>query len=292
MSIAGGVHRALERGRSISCQAVQIFTRNQLRWSAPSLGEEEIRAFHRLRGQFAQVLAHASYLINLASPDEQIYRRSIAALEEEMRRCRTLGIPVLVLHPGFHRGRGIGWGIKRLAEGVRAAFRSEGTEGVLLALETTAGYGSSLGGSFEQLRDLLCALQGGGPRSGVCFDTCHVFAAGYELRDRRGYDRTWDAFDAVIGRDHLVALHLNDSRGMLGSGKDRHEHIGKGRIGVGGFRLLVRDTRLNDLPGILETPKGPGMEEDVENLRLLRSLARPEGRLRTRSFGQSLNAPE
>ena len=274
MSIAGGVHRALERARSISCEAVQIFTRNQLRWSAPALQEEEIRSFLSLKPEFKVVLAHASYLINLASPDEEIQRKSIEALNEELRRCLVLGIPALILHPGSHRGRGAEWGIERLVEGARRVFTADRGKDVRLILETTTGSGSTLGGSFEQLRDLLGALEAAGVPSGICVDTCHVFAAGYELRYRRGYQATWERFDRVIGRKHLSALHLNDSLGTLGSARDRHEHIGKGKIGRSGFRLLVRDPSLAQLPGILETPKGRDLREDVENLRLLRELSR------------------
>jgi len=277
MSIAGGVHRALERARSISCEAVQIFTRNQLRWSAPALREEEIESFLKLKAEF-KVLAHASYLINLASPDEEIYRKSVEALREELQRCCVLGIPALILHPGSHRGRGIEWGIERLAEGAHRVFWSGQSAGVRLTLETTAGGGSILGGSFEQLRDLLGALEAFGVPAGICFDTCHVFAAGYELRTRSGYRATWQRFERVIGRKHLVALHLNDSLGTLGSARDRHEHIGRGRIGLAGFRQLVRDPALAKLPGILETPKGADMLEDVENLNLLRALGRSSGR--------------
>ena len=272
MSIAGGVHSALERARSISCEAVQIFTRNQLRWSAPALREEEIRSFQRLESGFKAVLAHASYLINLASPDEEIHRKSIRALEEELQRCATLGIPALILHPGSHRGRGIERGIERFVEGARRVYTADRINQVRLTLETTAGGGSTLGGSFEQLRDLLGALEVAGIPAGICFDTCHVFAAGYELRSRSGYRDTWRRFDRVIGRKYLVALHLNDSVGQLGSARDRHEHIGKGQIGVAGFQQLVRDPALTQLPGILETPKGPDLREDVENLRVLRTL--------------------
>jgi deoxyribonuclease-4 len=277
MSIAGGVHRALERARSISCEAVQIFTRNQLRWSSPALREEEIVRFHSLKAEF-KVLAHASYLINLASPEEEIYRKSVEALREELQRCCILEIPALILHPGAHRGRGNEWGIERLAEGAHRVYSSGQCEGVRLTLETTAGGGSILGGSFEQLRDLLGALEAAGVPAGVCFDTCHVFAAGYELRTRRGYHTTWQRFERVIGREQLVALHLNDSLGALGSARDRHAHIGRGRIGRTGFRLLARDPALAELPGILETPKGRDLQEDVENLRLLRALGRSRGR--------------
>jgi deoxyribonuclease-4 len=277
MSIAGGVHRALERARSISCEAVQIFTRNQLRWSSPALRKEEIRSFHMLRSELRGVLAHASYLINLASPDEEIHRKSTEALAEELGRCAALRIPALILHPGSHRGWGAEWGIKRVVEGALRVYAANRYKSVRLTVETTAGGGSTLGGSFEQLRDLLGALEEADVPAGVCFDTCHVFAAGYELRTRLGYEATWKQFDRVIGRKHLVALHLNDSLGELGSARDRHEHIGKGQIGIFGFRLLTQDPALAGVPGILETPKGKDMREDVENLRLLRSLSRGTG---------------
>jgi deoxyribonuclease-4 len=274
MSIAGGVNRALERGLSIACDAVQIFTRNQLRWTAPALREDEIREFLQRKSEFAHVLAHASYLINLASPEEEIHRRSVEALEEELRRCRTLGIPSLILHPGSHRGRGVERGIIRFTEGARSAFEAEGGKSVRLCLETTAGGGATLGGRFEHLRDLLGSLEAAAIPAGICLDTCHAFASGYELRTRGGYRSTWKAFDRMIGKQHLVALHLNDSFGDLGSGTDRHHHIGRGRIGVSAFRRLVRDVTLDHLPGILETPKGRNMREDMENLRLLRSLGK------------------
>lgn len=272
MSIAGGVHKALQRAASISCEVVQIFTKNQLRWAAPPLREEEIRVFRRLGGEFKHVLAHASYLINLASPDDRVYGKSVSALEQELDRCRALDIPALVLHPGYHLGMGVDRGIERLAGGVASAYERSGEKDVLLALETTAGRGSSLGGSFEQLEAILLAVEAGGIPVGICFDTCHVFAAGYELRTRSGYERTWRKFDRIIGLKALIALHLNDSKEGLASGKDRHEHIGRGRIGLGGFRLLAQDPRLLRTPGILETPKGRDMREDVENLRILRSL--------------------
>jgi deoxyribonuclease-4 len=274
MSIAGGVDRALERARSISCEAVQIFTRSQLRWSSPPLRDEEIRSFLTLKTGFKALMAHASYLINLASPDEEIHRKSIQALEEELRRCSILGIPALILHPGSHRGRGVARGITRVVEGARRIYTEQRLKQVRLTLETTAGSGSNLGGSFEQLRDVVGALENAGVPAGICFDTCHVFAAGYELRNRNGYESTWKRFDQVIGRKHLVVLHLNDSIAELGSARDRHQHIGKGQIGISGFRQLVQDPALAQVPGILETPKGRDMREDVENLRLLRDLSR------------------
>jgi deoxyribonuclease-4 len=273
MSIAGGVHRALERGLSIGCQAVQIFVKNQLRWSAPPLTEEEIRAFRELAPRLASVFAHSAYLINLASLDPAVFARSVNGLADELRRCQALGISFLVMHPGAHLGSGPEAGILRLTEGVRQAYdRAEAT--VSLALETTAARGTLLGGRFEELRDMLDGLAGRGLPAGICLDTCHLFASGYELRSAQGYGRTIAALKRTVGLDFLKAAHLNDSEGGLGSGVDRHAHIGAGRIGTAGFRNLLGDRRLRELPGVLETPKSEDLHEDVENLERLRRLAR------------------
>jgi deoxyribonuclease-4 len=282
MSIAGGVHRALERGISIGCQAVQIFVKNQLRWSAPRLTEEETQAFRELSPRLASVFAHTAYLINLASPDEQVFARSVEGLAEELRRCQALGIELLVMHPGAHLGSGPKEGILRLAQGVRQAYERAETPGVTLLLETTAVRGTLLGGRFEELRDMLDRLAG--RRSipaGICLDTCHVFSSGYELRNREGYDRTMSSLRRTVGFSCLKALHLNDTEGKLGSGVDRHAPIGRGRIGSAGFRFLMGDRRLKHLPGVLETPKSEDLHEDVENLARLRRLARRVGSSRS-----------
>lgn len=272
MSIAGGVSRALERARLADCSAVQVFTRNQMRWSAPPLKEEDVRRFRAGVPAFFAVLAHASYLINPASPDDDLFGRSAAALAEEIERCRRLGIEMLVLHPGSHRGAGEAAGIRRVIETVDRAFDLAGRPDVRVLLETTAGQGSSLGCRFEQLRDMLDGLAATPCPAGVCVDTCHIFAAGYDLRSREAYERTWSRYSSCLGFSSLYALHLNDSRRELGSRSDRHEHIGRGRIGNEGFRLLMLDQRLRGLPMVLETPKGPSLREDRENLALLRAL--------------------
>jgi deoxyribonuclease-4 len=275
MSIAGGVQRALERGLSIGCQAVQVFVKNQLRWSAPRLAEEEIQAFRELSPRLASVFAHTAYLINLASPDAQVFARSVAGLAEELRRCQALGIQLLVMHPGAHLGSGPEVGIQRLAQGVRQAYDQAETREVALLLETTARRGTLLGGRFEELRDILARLAGRHDvPAGICLDTCHVFSSGYELRSREGYERTMSSLRRAVGLSSLKALHLNDTEGRLGSGVDRHAHIGRGRIGLAGFRLLLGDRRLRHLPAVLETPKSEDLHEDVENLARLRRLAR------------------
>ena len=275
MSIAGGVQRALERGLAIRCRAVQIFTRNQLQWVAPPLTDEEVERFRALTPRLRSVFAHTSYLLNLASPQAELFRRSTAGLAEELKRCRLLGIELLVMHPGAHMGRGIGAGIRRLVGGLHQAYAAADAPEVTLALETTSGRGTLLGRRFEELRDILDAASARQDfRAGVCLDTCHVFAAGYELRTRQGYRQTMAAFDRVVGLGSLRAVHLNDSAGAFASGVDRHAHIGAGAIGKDGFRLLVRDPRLRGLPGVLETPKGAELREDVENLATLRGLRR------------------
>lgn len=279
MSIAGGVHRALERGASIGCDVVQVFTRNQTQWRAPLLPDDQRYQFRALAPRFARVFAHASYLINLAAPGQVLWRRSIGGLVEELARCEALGLPFLVLHPGSHRGSGAARGIRRVAEGIRRALGEAGLSGgrgqsVEVALETTAGSGSALGSRFEELRDLLDRLDAAGVRAGVCLDTCHVFASGWDLRIAEGYRATWDAFDTIIGRKLLRAIHANDSKKPLGSRIDRHAHIGKGEIGLAGFRLLVRDPTLRGVPLCLETPKENDLAADRKNLAALRRLAR------------------
>jgi deoxyribonuclease-4 len=280
MPASGGVDRALQRATSVGCEAVQIFTRNQLRWHSPALDPEAVVRFRALipavfgapERARRLLLAHASYLINLASVEPTARRRSVSTLADELRRCEALGVPLLVLHPGAHRGDGADTGGRRLRDGLVEAFAIAGTSTVDVLLETTAGTGTTLGGSFEEMRDLLGLVSAERVPCGVCLDSCHVFAAGYELRDPEGYARTWELFDARIGRPYLRALHLNDSLKDLGSRVDRHAHIGRGCIGLSGFGLLVNDPALAGLPGILETPKGRDLKEDVENLARLRAL--------------------
>ena len=285
MSIAGGVHRALERGATVGCDAVQIFTRNQLQHRAPELDPDHAALFRRLAEGYCskapggppRLVAHASYLINLASDRPGLWRRSVEGLAEDLRRCMILGIEALVLHPGAHGGAGAVAGARRVKQGAQAAYGAAGSPCVKLLLETSAGHGTALGGSFEELRDLLGEVAAAGVPCGVCLDTCHVFAAGYELRTPEGYRDTWELFDSRIGRERLGVIHLNDSRHPRGFRSDRHEHIGQGWIGAEGFRRLVNDPRLETLGGILETPKGRRMEEDKRNLETLRGLLAPAG---------------
>jgi len=272
MSIAGGVNQAIARGKRIGCEAIQIFTKSNRQWRARPLGKEEIARFKHAREESGIfVFAHTSYLINLGASDEELWTKSIASFIEEVKRCAALGLPYLVTHPGTCPEEAAG--LKMIGLGLDAILKQTEDSGVSVLLEVTAGQGATLGHRFEQLawliRNSACP-----ERLGVCFDTCHAFAAGYDLRTPEAYAKTFAEFDDMIGIDRLRAVHLNDSRGELRSRVDHHEHIGKGRLGLEAFRLILNDKRLKELPMVLETPKGPEMKEDIENLRVLRSLIR------------------
>ncbi len=235
--------------------------------------EADIRAFEaaRERTGIAPVVAHAAYIINLASPKESLWRRSIRALHLEMERCEALHIPYLVLHPGSHTGAGVEVGLQRVAEALSELHAATPGYRVQLLLETTAGQGTNLGSDFESLAYLLERTREG-ERLGICFDTCHVFAAGYELRTAEGYAETMATFDRILGLERLKVIHLNDSKHPLGSHKDRHAHIGQGHLGLEAFRHILNDPRLAGLPGLLETPKSADLHEDRENLERLKAL--------------------
>jgi deoxyribonuclease-4 len=283
MSIAGGLPLAVERAASVGATALQVFVKSSNQWAArPFLaGEAEaFRASVHAAGLHRHTVAHASYLINLASPDEALWRRSVAALGEEAARCSVLGIPYLVVHPGSHVGAGAEAGIERVSRALDACLGSRPVRGIPPAavaagfevvLEVTAGQGATLGSKFEEISAILDRSEST-RRVGVCFDTCHALAAGYEFRDARSYRETFDAFDRVVGIDRLRVFHLNDSKGGLGSRLDRHEHIGRGQVGLEAFRLVLRDRRFRDLPMLLETPKGEDLAEDRENLAILRAM--------------------
>ena len=276
MSIAGGVSRAFARGRQVGCETMQIFCKNERQWEAQPLTEEEIAAFHaeHARSGIDPVFVHAAYLINLASPDPARWERSMTACADELERCARLGVPYLVLHPGSHMGSGEEAGLVRVATALNRLFASGAGAGTVVLLETTAGQGTALGHRFEHLARLY-ELSDYEQRLGICVDTCHMFAAGYDIRSPQTYGETFAALDRLIGLDRVKCFHLNDSQGELGSHVDRHTHIGQGRIGLEAFRLLVNDPRFRQVPMILETPRGEDMAEDVENLTLLRSLIVP-----------------
>ena len=273
MSIAGGVGNALLDGKKVNCDAIQIFTKSSRQWAAKPYTKEEIEQFkvNRKDTGISTVIAHDSYLLNLGSPDTALRNRSVAAFIDELERCETLGVSNLVAHPGAHIGTGEAEGIKTIAKSLDEVHTACPGYRVKITLEITAGQGSNLGYRFEQIRSIIDATKQS-ERLRVCFDTEHAFAAGYDIRTKDGYERTFTQFDEAIGIKLLAAFHLNDSKKEFNSRVDRHEHIGKGFIGVEAFRLLMNDKRFWGLPMCLETPKGPDLKEDRENLTLLRSL--------------------
>ncbi len=273
MSIAGGVDKALLLGKKLQCDAIQIFTKSSRQWAAQPYRREEIESFlaNQKETGIATVIAHDSYLLNLGSPDGELRKKSIRAFIDELERCESLSIPYLIAHPGSHTGAGEAEGIKTIARSLDEAHTACPGFRVRAALEITAGQGTNLGYRFEQIRDIIDAVRES-DRVRVCFDTEHAFAAGYDIRSKEGYKKTFAEFDETIGVKHLVAFHLNDSKKEFHSRVDRHEHIGKGCIGLEGFRLLLNDERFSALPMCLETPKGPDLKEDRENLAMLRSL--------------------
>ncbi|TET49699.1 MAG: deoxyribonuclease IV [Anaerolineales bacterium] len=272
-SIAGGLDKAFDRAQSVGCDSLQIFVKPNRNWALKELTDEDTALFQAKQKEtgIEPVVAHASYLLNLATPDQPLWTRSRDMLITELTRCEALGIPFLVLHPGSHVGSGEEKGMAKVAQALGEVHSATAGFAVQVLLETTAGQGTGLGRSFEQLAWLMeHASQG--DRLGACLDTCHVLAAGYELRTQDGYGETIDSFDSLIGLERLRALHLNDCKGELGSHRDRHAHIGQGEIGLDGFRFLLHDERLQGRPGLLETPKGKDLAEDRENLATLRSL--------------------
>jgi deoxyribonuclease-4 len=274
MSIAGGCQNALTRGRDVGCDAVQLFTKNASQWKAKPLLPEDVARFQATLEETGYnpdaLVVHDSYLINLATPDDTLWEKSIAAFGEELDRAGALGIPGVVTHAGAHMGSGEEAGVTRIAAALDRVL-SERPTGSLVLLETTAGQGTCLGYRFEQIASMI--EQSRYPdRIGVCLDTCHVFVAGYDLTTPEGYEGTLLEFDRLIGLDRLKAIHLNDAKKPLGSRVDRHDHIGQGSIGLEAFRLLVNDPRLRHIPMVVETEKGPDGAEDRMNLATLRGL--------------------
>jgi len=284
MSIAGGLPRAVERARAAGCDTLQIFTKSSGQWRARPLPAAEIEEFKRLSAEMdiRPVMAHASYLINLGTPDVTLWDQSRAALGEELDRAEALGLLGLVLHPGSYTTSTEEDGLARITEGLVAVLASRRDQQTRLLLEHTAGQGTNLGYTFEQLETIIGGVERSGraTRIGVCLDTCHLLAAGYDLGSQTGYADTMGRLDACVGLDRLQAIHLNDSKTPLGSRVDRHAHIGSGHVGLEAFRRLLTDSRLDQVPMVLETPKDRsrkpvGIEADpmdLENLRTLRAL--------------------
>lgn len=276
MSIVGGFDQAVERARSVGANALQVFVKSSNQWRARPLAPDEGPRFVAAcrEAGVERVIAHDSYLINLASGNPDLQERSLQAFMVEMQRCDELGIPGLVMHPGAHGGDGEKAGLARLIHAFNCLEEKLPEARVKILIETTAGQGTSLGYRFEHLRTIL---EGVSPpeRFGVCLDTCHVFAAGYDLRAPSAYERTLEEFEKVVGISHLEAIHLNDSKKELGSRVDRHAHIGQGHLGSQAFENLLNDARLHGRTMVLETPKQDDLHEDRENLGRLRALLKP-----------------
>ena len=273
-SIAGGYDKAVERARRSGCDCLQLFTKNNNQWAGRDISADEAERFRRAMDTLGitHPLAHDSYLINLASPDRRLWRKSVDAFVVELRRAETLGIPYVVTHPGAFTTSTEPAGLQNIVRAIDEVSAQTPDLKVRCLLETTAGQGTALGWQFEQLAAILDGVAQP-DRLGFCFDTCHVFAAGYPMETRKQYRATMAAFDRLLGVERIKAFHLNDSRRELGSRIDRHEHIGRGHLGLEPFRLLLSDPRFRDVPMYLETPKGEenGEDWDAVNLRVLRS---------------------
>lgn len=274
MSIAGGVSKALDRGASVGSNAVQIFTKNNRQWKGPAIDEEDVARWkdELPKQEIAYAVSHASYLINLATPKDPLWEKSIAAHADELQRAYAYGVPHVVLHPGAHTGSGIEAGIERIAAALNEIHKRTPECGeTMTLLEVMAGQGTVIGSKFSELNAVIERVDEP-ERVGVCLDTCHAFAAGYDLRDVDGYEEMMATLDSELGIARVKCWHFNDSKGGLGSNLDRHVHIGQGEIGEEGFRLILNDPRWDGIAMLLETPKKEDLKDDVMNLETLCSL--------------------
>jgi len=277
LSVAGGLHRALLAAQELRCCTVQVFVKNQRQWRESPLDPDDVRRWHALREApgFGPVVAHATYLINLASPDQALWRRSRDVLARELRRCHELRVRYLVVHPGATTGGPVDDGVTRVARALNWILQRHPSFVTMPLLETTAGQGSSLGRTFAELGEILHRLETR-DRVGICIDTCHVFAAGYEIRTPASYESMLREVGETVGLDRVRCWHLNDSKTECGSRVDRHEHIGRGQLGNAAFRHVLADERFTGVPMIIETPKGVdshGRDWDRVNLQRLRTIA-------------------
>lgn len=274
-SISGGLHKAIERIAAINGTALQIFSQNQRQWRTRIVSDVEVREFHRAWQEWGDfpIAVHASYLINLASAKEETIRKSIQALAEELQRSQCLGVPHVVLHPGSHAKMGVEVGMAKISKGLDEAYQMAGlgAESPMVLLETIAGQGTGIGATFAEIATIIDGCDCG-KQLGVCLDTCHIFAAGYDFRTAETFQQTFREFDEEIGLQRLHFIHLNDSKKELGARVDRHEHIGRGEIGLDGFKQVMQADILRHIPMTLETPKGEDLSEDVENMQRLQSL--------------------
>ena len=272
-STSGGVDKAVQRALDVGCVAMQVFVKNNMQWFAPPFPEKEIRAYldHPRLGELRSVFGHSGYLINLAATNAEFHAKSVRSLREELVRANQIQLPFLVLHPGAHLGAGVEAGLQKIVATIDSIFAEIPAVKTRIALETTAGQGSSLGHTFEHLEYILKNVSEP-ERLCVCVDTAHLFAAGYDISTPAGAKKVFADFDKRIGFKQLAALHLNDSKAAFNSHVDRHEHIGKGKIGLEAFRYIMNEPKFAKIPKVLETPKGKDMAEDVVNMDVLRSL--------------------
>jgi deoxyribonuclease-4 len=274
VSTAGGVITAFDRAEKLGINTFQLFVKNNKQWFAKDFEDGEAEAFRKRRSAWkgkGPLVAHACYLLNIGSSDPAINERSRESFKKELERANLLGIEYFVFHPGSHTGTGEESAIQNIAAALDAIHRETEGYATKSVLEVTAGQGSAVGYKFEHLEQILEKVRDKN-RVGVCLDTCHMFAAGYDIRSVESWETTWAEFGARIGFDRLVCIHTNDSKKGLRSRVDRHEHIGEGEIGIEAFRLLMNDPRLAGIPKILETPKDDEMTEDFVNLAKLKSL--------------------
>ena len=270
ISTKGGLHTVFERAAAIEASALALFAKNSNQWKGKVMTDDDVARFASLRN-VQPILTHASYLINLATTNEEFHRKSIAAMIDELDRAERLGIHAVVLHAGAHMSAGIDNGLDQIARSLDQIHAAIPSHRVVTLLETAAGQGSCLGCTFEELGRIIDAVDDK-RRIGICIDTCHVFAAGYEIRTRDGYEKMIDDVDEHVGIENVGAFHLNDSKKPLGSRVDRHQHIGEGEIGLDAFRMLLNDKRFAKIPKLLETPKKIETESDRKNMATLRSL--------------------
>lgn len=274
VSISQGVDKAIIRGQEIGSDTIQIFTKNSTQWKSKEIKDEELQRYLQLkeRSGINPIFSHNSYLINMGSPDHILLKISRNAFIEELRRCETLQLAYLVTHPGAYLNSTLQDGIKRIGESLSIAHQEIGHKRVVICLENTAGQGTSIGHKFEELIKII-ELTDHGERLGICLDTCHLFTGGYDIKSINGYKKTFEEFEAIFGIHRLKVIHLNDTKNGLGSRVDRHEHIGKGFLGIKPFQWLLNDKRFNNIPMVIETPKGRDAKvADIANLKLLRSL--------------------
>lgn len=273
VSIAGGIHNAIDRGVAAGCGVIQVFTQNSNQWRGKPVSDADAKLFRdKLAASgLSHVVSHDIYLINLAAAPGEVKDKSLVAFKEELERCANLGIDKVVMHPGSHNGDGEEVGIRRICEAFDILFEAVPQFTGKVLLENTAGQGTNLGYRFGHLKQIIEGCSDP-TRFGVCFDTCHAFASGYPITDRDGYRKTFEEFDSTLGLDRLLAFHLNDSKKGLGCKVDRHEHIGAGTLGLEPFRFILNDPHFALVPKFIETPKGDSDEMDAVNLKLLRSL--------------------